>query len=343
MMKVGSLFSGIGGFDLGLERAGCEILWQVENDDYCRAVLRKHWPYVPCHYDIRAIDWRYVPPVDLVCGGFPCQPFSCAGKRRGAEDDRYLWPEVVRCLEILQPTWGLFENVPGLIGLGLDQVLTDLESLGYETGTLCVPACAVDAPHLRQRLWIVAYAGRERRQQDARGTHGDEGQDEGRSSAQTDELDGHGEGRRARDVADTESQRCGEARTDSQRSTERTPRSFMADADTKRRHGWTGQQRTGRREQFTDGGQADADTHGEPARRAAKPRQEYRDWETEPAMGELVNGVSGRLVRFGGRVVKRAAQRKEKLKALGNAIVPKIAEEIGRMILTADGGGDGST
>lgn len=156
-MKVGSLFSGIGGFDLGLERAGCEISWQIENNDYCRKILKKHWPKVPCHYDIKSIDWRDIPAVDLVCGGFPCQPFSVAGKRAGAADDRYLWAEVVRCLDALRPTWFLGENVPGIINMALDQVCADLEGLGYEVWPVCIPACAVDAPHRRDRLWIVAH------------------------------------------------------------------------------------------------------------------------------------------------------------------------------------------
>ena len=158
MMTVGSLFSGIGGFDLGLERAGMRIEWQVENNEFCREVLKKHWPKVPCHYDIRQIDWRDIPRVELICGGFPCQPFSLAGKRRGASDDRYLWPEVVRCLDALRPTWFLGENVPGIINLALDQVCADLESLGYTVWPVCVPACAVDAPHQRQRVWIIGHA-----------------------------------------------------------------------------------------------------------------------------------------------------------------------------------------
>jgi len=157
-LTVGSLFSGIGGFDLGLERAGFQIAWQVENNAYCRKVLRKHWPGIPCHYDITTIDWRNIPTVDLVCGGFPCQPFSCAGKRRGKADDRYLWPEVVRCLETLRPAWFLGENVPGIVNLALDTIITDLEGLGYAVWPVCLPACAVDAPHQRQRLWIVAHA-----------------------------------------------------------------------------------------------------------------------------------------------------------------------------------------
>jgi len=161
-MKVGSLFSGIGGFDLGLERAGFEISWQVEIDEYCRQVLKKHWPAVPCHYDIRSIDWQWVQPVDLVCGGFPCQPFSCAGKRRGAADDRYLWPEVVRCLQTIRPAWFLGENVPGLLHLGIEHVCADLEALGYQVAVLGIPACAVGAPTVRQRLWICAYSDRNR-------------------------------------------------------------------------------------------------------------------------------------------------------------------------------------
>ena len=157
-MRVGSLFSGIGGFDLGLERAGFEIVWQVEIDEYCRNVLAKHWPAVPRHADIKDIDWRDIPPVDLVCGGFPCQPFSHAGKRKGKDDDRYLWPEVVRCLETVRPTWFIGENVPGIINMALEQACTDLEGIGYDVWPVVIPACAVDAPHKRDRIWIVAYA-----------------------------------------------------------------------------------------------------------------------------------------------------------------------------------------
>lgn len=157
MLTVGSLFSGIGGFDLGLERAGMSVRWQVENNAYCNRVLAKHWPTVPRYGDIRTVDWGTVEPVELICGGFPCQPFSVAGKRRGTADDRYLWPEVVRCLDALRPTWFLGENVPGLIKMALDQVCIDLERLDYTVWPVCLPACAVDAPHLRQRVWIVAF------------------------------------------------------------------------------------------------------------------------------------------------------------------------------------------
>ena len=157
-MKVGSLFSGIGGFDLGLERAGYDICWQVEIDPYCQRVLAKHWPTVPRYGDICAMDWGTVEPVDVLCGGFPCQPFSLAGKRKGKKDDRALWPECVRALDVLKPTWFIGENVPGFITLGLEQACLDLEALNYEVWPVCLPACSVNAPHKRERLFIMAYS-----------------------------------------------------------------------------------------------------------------------------------------------------------------------------------------
>jgi DNA (cytosine-5)-methyltransferase 1 len=150
------LFSGIGGFSLGLERAGMRTVAFCEIDPYCRAVLRKHWPGVPIHEDVRDLHAWDTGPVDLICGGYPCQPFSSAGKRRGTQDDRHLWPEYRRLVEELRPAWVLGENVVGHVTLGLDTVLSDLEALGYETRSFVVPACAVSAPHKRERVWILA-------------------------------------------------------------------------------------------------------------------------------------------------------------------------------------------
>lgn len=163
-LTVGSLFAGIGGFDLGLERAGHRVKWQVEIDAYCQRVLAKHWPHIQRYGDINTIDWASVEPVDLICGGFPCQPFSIAGRRKGQGDNRYLWPEVVRCLSTARPPWFLGENVPGIITMALDQVYSDLEGLGYTVRSLCIPACAVNAPHKRQRVWIIAYNHSQRRE-----------------------------------------------------------------------------------------------------------------------------------------------------------------------------------
>ena len=159
-----SLFSGIGGLDLAAEMAGFETVGQVEWADYPTKVLEKHWPDVPRWRDIRELtggdfyERTGLRTVDVVSGGFPCQPFSVAGKRGGKEDDRYLWPEMLRIIHELKPTWVLGENVPGIVDLALDQVLSDLESEGYEIQCFLVPACGVDAPHKRERVAIVAHA-----------------------------------------------------------------------------------------------------------------------------------------------------------------------------------------
>lgn len=162
-MKVGSLFSGVGGFDLGLERAGFTIEWQVENNEYCRRVLQKHWPKVPCHYDIKTIDWRFIQPVDVLCGGPPCQPFSLIGQRRGANDSRNLWPTTLVAVTTLRPRWVFFENVVGVERYLTESVLPHLEAQGYtntpwgEIIPIALPACAVGAPQIRHRIWIVAH------------------------------------------------------------------------------------------------------------------------------------------------------------------------------------------
>ena len=150
MMTVGSLFAGIGGFDLGLERAGFEIKWQVEIDPFCNKILAKHWPNVKRYGDIKNVT--KLEPVDLICGGFPCQPFSCAGKQRGKEDDRYLWPEMFRVIQETKPTWVIGENVTGFINLGLDDCISDLERAGYAVQPFIIPACAVGAPHRRATI-----------------------------------------------------------------------------------------------------------------------------------------------------------------------------------------------
>ena len=161
-LSVGSLFSGIGGLDLGLERAGMEVRWQVEIDPYCQRVLAKHWPNVTRYGDIKTIDWTEVEPIDLVCGGFPCQPVSLAGKRRAQDDPRWLWPEFARCLRVLRPRFALLENVPGLLSAGFGDVLGDLAALGYDAEWDCIPAAAVGAPHLRYRVVVVSYTNSQR-------------------------------------------------------------------------------------------------------------------------------------------------------------------------------------
>ena len=159
-MKVLDLFSGIGGFSLGLERAGMETIAFCEFDKHARKVLTKHWPHVPIHHDVRTLDARqYRGTVSVVCGGYPCQPFSVAGKQEGAADDRHLWPSMLRIIKQARPTWVIAENVTGHIALGLDEVLSSLEAEGYAATTLVIPACALNAHHRRDRVWIIGRLG----------------------------------------------------------------------------------------------------------------------------------------------------------------------------------------
>lgn len=159
-----SLFTGIGGLDLAAEAAGFQTVGQCEWADFPTKVLEKHWPTVPRWRDIHDLTGESfyertgLRTVDLISGGFPCQPFSTAGKRGGKSDDRYLWPAMCRIIEELRPTWVCGENVAGIVRMALDDVLSDLEALGYTAQALIIPACAVEAPHERQRCAIIAYA-----------------------------------------------------------------------------------------------------------------------------------------------------------------------------------------
>lgn len=256
-LTVGSLFAGIGGFDLGLTRAGFDIAWQVEIDPYCQRVLAQHWPHVQRYGDIRAIDWGTVEPVDLLCGGFPCQDISLAGKGAGLTGERSgLWFEYAKAIEVLKPRYVLIENVSALRSRGLDQVLGSLAALGYDAEWHCIPACAVGAPHRRDRVWIIAYAQSDRIQ---RGTFQQRGAIVG-------------------DDGDTQ---------------------FVADANRTRSQGHRGECELG---------------EGESEMQISWSGW----WELEPAVGRVAHGVPKRV---------------DRLRGLGNAIVPQIAEMIGAWIL----------
>jgi DNA (cytosine-5)-methyltransferase 1 len=259
-VRVGSLFSGIGGLDLGLERAGMTVAWQAEVDPYCSRVLAQHWPDVPNLGDVTKVDWNNVEPVELVCGGFPCQPFSHAGPQRGADDPRYLWPEVVRCVRVLRPRLVLLENVSGLLARGgsMGTVLGDLAELGYDTEWDCIPAAAVGAPHLRYRVFVVAYPNA--------------------SSEPGKPVDGDTRPRfLVPNLADPESESVG-----------------------------TGL-RTGEPTGVGRGRLGNSSRTGDA-------------WSVEPDVGRVAHGIPSRV---------------DRLRALGNAVVPQVAEWIGRRIVGA--------
>lgn len=152
------LFSGIGGFALAAQWAGIKTVGFCEIDEECRKVLNKHWPNIQKHKDIRELDGSEYEGVDIITGGYPCQPFSVAGKQKAHEDDRHLWPELFRIITQAKPTWVICENVYGHVTLGLDEVLSDLESRNYTVQSFIVPSLANGANHRRNRVYIVAHA-----------------------------------------------------------------------------------------------------------------------------------------------------------------------------------------
>jgi DNA (cytosine-5)-methyltransferase 1 len=161
-VKVLDLFSGIGGFSLGLERAGMETIAFCEQDKFCQKVLKKHWPHIPIHDDIRSLDGtQYRGSVDLVCGGFPCQPHSLSGSRNASGDDRDMWPDTFRIICEIQPKWFIGENVSGILsserGKFFAGILRDISGGGLNAEWFTLPGGAVGAEHLRARVWMVAY------------------------------------------------------------------------------------------------------------------------------------------------------------------------------------------
>ena len=284
-MRVLDLFSGIGGFSLGLEAAGMTTVAFCERDPYGTKILNKHWPDVPVHSDVRQLDGtKFSGSIDVVCGGFPCQPFSVAGKQRGKEDDRHLWPEMLRVISESKPRWVIGENVSGFVRMALDDVSLDLENEGYTVRTFVLPACAADARHRRDRVFIVGYANSKHGWRDTNGRR-ESGLEVGRNLlAQT----------RREQVPD---------------STDR-PSKDVAYATDKGLQGReiscnTEGEGTHANEQFTGFGYASG-------------RQE---WPSEPAVCRMAHGVPNRV---------------DRIKALGNAVVPQLIQIIGELVLAAD-------
>ena len=271
-MTFGSLFAGIGGFDLGLERAGMECRWQVEIDGYASGVLAKHWPSVTRWGDVRTFpvgdpaEWQ----VDLICAGVPCQPVSHAGKQKGASDERWMWGEALRVVADLKPRFFVAENPVGILshdrGRTFAGLIRALSSVGYVCEWHVVPACAVGAPHRRERVWIVADSDSRRFARKRLSEHSDQQGSFGHQPYRCSTW-----GRWARQAA-SDSQYRGRQGWNSERPW----------SDTAMSSGW---------------------------------------WETEPAVGRVAHGVPNRV---------------DRLRCLGNAVVPQVAEVIGRAIIALE-------
>lgn len=271
-MNVLDLFSGIGGFSLGLERAGMQTVAFCEIEPYCRAVLKKHWPEVPCYDDIKTLTAAKLATdgiqADIIAGGFPCQDISTAGKRQGIEGKRSgLWKEFYRLICEIRPRYAIVENVAALRSNGLSVVLSDLATLGYDAEWHCIPASAVGAPHRRDRIWILA--------------HSQSTELKRKWSKQDREQNGFADS--SKDVAYTSSIGCAR------------PRLFTE---------WGG-----------------AETDGSRQATNAFSGGIGNQWSIEPDVGRVANGIPARV---------------DRLKALGNAVVPQIPEIIGKAIMAED-------
>ena len=291
-MKFGSLFAGIGGFDLGLERSGMTCQWQVEIEDYPTKILEKHWPEVHRERDIKECSGENLEPVDLICGGFPCQDISVAGTGAGLAGERSgLWYEMHRIISDIKPRWVIVENVAALLSRGMDVVLRDLSQIGYDCEWHIISASAVGAPHRRERVWIIANASgvndavRRNRTADAAAMAGRDG------NARRGERDSR--------------ERCKEST--------RQGSGNVPNANGKR----------------LEGKRANDDTKGRKEKRGSAGlcnREELRRyaswWEVESGVGRVAHGISRRM---------------DRLKGLGNAVVPQIVELIGRRIMEIEG------
>ena len=369
-MNVGSLFAGIGGFDLGLERAGMRVAWQVELDPYCRAVLARHFPEARRFEDVREVGAEELAPVDLICGGFPCQDLSAAGRGAGIDGARSgLWSELARVVRELRPRYVVVENVPALLtGKGkrwdrapVGRVLGDLAEAGYDAEWACLSAGEFGAPHLRRRVWLVAYPTRDA---EARPAEEPRTQREraraGCPSGRAGELPDPDRDRRAQGVRlpagagepprspDALGRRAGAAVADAEGDAERAglrpggaprqrrrgsadrggARGAPADAERRGRQGRADRARRGDPERAAAVGRQ-GPAHPARGREKGRPRRRglpaSEGWGAEPDVGRVADGVPARV---------------DRLAALGNALLPQIAEWIGRRILEYEQGAE---
>jgi len=327
-MKHGSLFSGIGGFDLAAEWAGWENIFHCEWNPFGQRVLKHYWPNAESFTDITKTDFtKYANTIDILTGGFPCQPYSVAGKRKGKEDDRHLWPEMLRAIREIKPRYIVGENVSGLVswdrGLVFEEVQTDLEAEGYKVQAVLLPACAVDAPHRRDRVWFVAYSasnGYDAESKKRCNTRGENNKQSGEGWISTIEglgneriityskgVDDRGEFDSLRSSYDKE--KAGRKTNSISKPPHFSNEEYAPDTTI---IGLRGQgDRTGKSRQFNQDSKAN-------------------DWQDFPTQSPICDGDDGLSYRLDGITFPK--WRNESIKAGGNAIVPQVAFEIFKVI-----------
>ncbi len=304
-ITFGSLFAGIGGIDLGFERCGMECKWQVEINDYAQKVLAKHWPKAHRERDIRKCSARNLERVDIIAGGFPCQDISYAGLGAGLDGERSgLFFEAVRLVRELQPRAVVLENVAALLTRGLDRVLGTLAEVGYDAQWHCIPAAYVGAPHIRDRVFIIGFQSRnadriddnskqKRNQQDTKSGGACSWCHEGESSALAYTRCQLRKSRASKRPRSDTQAKRGSAANDDKRCGEASAYTNIKDAQGQR------QEPIGAKPQFRDAS--------------------YESWwAVEPDVGRVAHGVPSRV---------------DRLRGLGNAVVPQVAELVGRMVI----------
>ena len=315
----GSLFSGIGGFDLAAEWAGWQNAFHCEWNEFGQKILKYYWPNTTSYGDITKTEftiWRN--RIDVLTGGFPCQPYSVAGKRKGKEDERHLWPQMLRAIREISPTYIVGENVAGLLswndGLVFNEVQTDLKNEGYEIQPLLLPACAVNAPHRRDRFWFVAYSACNRHNRNSRTERNNLDREQSTNKEQT------GDGRTGETFGFSFKQ-------------------FTADTESKQSERFEfGKQREvseQEQEQFRGSNSKNIITNsgllGQEERKQQTTRIVERScWESFPTQPPICSGNDGISSRLDGITFPK--WRAESVKAFGNAIVPQVAYQIFKAI-----------
>jgi DNA (cytosine-5)-methyltransferase 1 len=303
-LKLLDLFSGIGGFSLGLESTGYfETIAFVEKDKFCQQVLKKNFKNIPIESEVRDVKGdRYA--ADIICGGFPCQPFSVAGKRKGTDDDRYLWDETIRIVRECKPRWFIGENVEGIIniqeGMVLRQVCDDLEKEGFEVQCLVIPASGIGAWHQRKRVWIIAHSDSNRDRHEITRSNGEEKEIQ-REYREKNSTTWKFIGTTTHDVPNTIGKLSDECSSTTRVSTTELER---LDSDKKENRNEVRSK----------------------AERCSEQDKRKTWWQTQSSLCRVPDGVSYELDK----------DRTNRIKALGNSIVPLIARELGLAIMKAE-------